>query len=208
MENIKKGYRTAAMKKNKKSKPKQDPLVRAERTVVRRNSLEEMRKNIEKGIKKLTPEIIANYKVEIVASNREKEGGTDVEERTEAEVTSLPGEEETEVKVAVQEKEESSADESDGEAAGPIVLGEAGNETYFDGLEWEVDCTADTWKCLRNKKLDRSVKRKIVETIRTLAQGWWRPKLSKLLEGPPKHSDILLYEAKVTKKTRITLEKT
>ena len=54
----------------------------------------------------------------------------------------------------------------------------------FEGLPWEVQCTAEFWKKLKDPKLDSIIKQIILSKIKLLASGDWRPKLAKKIEGP------------------------
>ncbi|XP_057314279.1 uncharacterized protein LOC130655524 isoform X2 [Hydractinia symbiolongicarpus] len=78
-------------------------------------------------------------------------------------------------------------------------------ELTFDGLAWEVECTRDTWNVLRDKKLDRTMKRKIIRKIKKLASGEWPRDIAKRLENVP--HEIKLYEAKINKGSRILWER-
>ncbi|XP_077978099.1 TPR and ankyrin repeat-containing protein 1-like [Glandiceps talaboti] len=87
---------------------------------------------------------------------------------------------------------------------------EQGNTEYdsslFDDMEWEVECTSAVWKILKDKRLQHKIKVSIINKIRHLANGNWRPDLSKRLEGVAKQQDIKLFEAKLTKAARILWE--
>ena len=74
----------------------------------------------------------------------------------------------------------------------------------FDKLTWEVECTSDVWKTLKNKKLPRDKKKQIVRMIRQLANGDMRGSRAKRLAG--NESDILLFEAKLDRSARILWE--
>ncbi|XP_028397252.1 LOW QUALITY PROTEIN: TPR and ankyrin repeat-containing protein 1-like [Dendronephthya gigantea] len=89
----------------------------------------------------------------------------------------------------------------------------------FDKLTWEVQCTYDVLKKLKEKKIPRDMKRKIVtiirqlkfmssrQPVRQLANGRMRGSLAKRLVGIASHSDILLFEAKLDKSARIIWER-
>lgn len=77
----------------------------------------------------------------------------------------------------------------------------------FDNLTWEVECTADVWKKLKDKKLPINKKKQIVNIIRQLANGNMRGSLAKRLVGIAKESSILLFEAKLGKSARILWER-
>ena len=77
----------------------------------------------------------------------------------------------------------------------------------FDKLTWEVECTSDVWKTLKDKKLPRDKKKQIVRIIRQLADGDMRGSLAKPLVGIAKESDILLFEAKLDRSARILWER-
>ena len=76
----------------------------------------------------------------------------------------------------------------------------------FEGLAWEVECTAEVWKTLRERRLQPYLKKKIINKIRMLATGDWRPELAIRLEGISRDKNIRLYEAKLTKGARILWE--
>ncbi|XP_022085705.1 TPR and ankyrin repeat-containing protein 1-like isoform X3 [Acanthaster planci] len=77
----------------------------------------------------------------------------------------------------------------------------------FDDLAWEVECTEQVWKfLLANKQVPHNLKEIAIRKIQTLASGDWRSNLCKPLEGIPKQCDIKLYEAKLTKASRILWE--
>ncbi|XP_013405370.1 TPR and ankyrin repeat-containing protein 1 [Lingula anatina] len=78
--------------------------------------------------------------------------------------------------------------------------------SLFDDLVWEVECTANLWKLLREKKLEIKMKRRIIEKIQFLGNGHWRQDLCKRLEGAAKNAGMKLYEAKLTKGARILWE--
>ncbi|XP_070564892.1 LOW QUALITY PROTEIN: TPR and ankyrin repeat-containing protein 1-like [Ptychodera flava] len=78
--------------------------------------------------------------------------------------------------------------------------------SLFDDLAWEVECTSAVWKILRDKRLEQGMKVRIINKIRLLASGIWRPDLAKRLEGAAKQHDIQLFEAKLTKAARILWE--
>ncbi|XP_045164107.2 TPR and ankyrin repeat-containing protein 1-like [Mercenaria mercenaria] len=74
----------------------------------------------------------------------------------------------------------------------------------FDNLEWEVECTAEVWKTLRDKHVIPELKRRIVRKIQLLASGDWQPHLCKKLKNVPQA--LNLFEAKFTKGSRIIWE--
>ena len=79
-------------------------------------------------------------------------------------------------------------------------------EELFEELEWEVDCTSEVWKILRDHKLLPATKRKIISKIKFLASGEWRPELCKILKGNT--ANMKLFEAKLDKAARIIWELT
>ena len=87
---------------------------------------------------------------------------------------------------------------------------EEDDEEEFDlekislGDTWEVECTQDVYRVLRNKKVPLKMKKKILKKIRQLATGYWPRELHKRLEGVK--NGILLYEAKINKGSRIIWE--
>ena len=74
----------------------------------------------------------------------------------------------------------------------------------FDNLEWEVECTADVWKTLMDKKVVPELKQRIILKIQLLAKGEWRTHLYKELKNVP--PTIKLYEVKLSKASRIIWE--
>lgn len=81
-------------------------------------------------------------------------------------------------------------------------------ECPFEDLPWEVDCTDQFWKALQNNKASDVLKRRIVARIRMLAEGRWTKKLCRRLDGQSKKLNIMLFEAKLTKSSRIIWELT
>ena len=53
----------------------------------------------------------------------------------------------------------------------------------FEGLPWDVQCTSEFWKKLKDLKLQGEIKRRILSKVKLLASGEWRPKLAIKLEG-------------------------
>ena len=53
----------------------------------------------------------------------------------------------------------------------------------FDNLEWEVECTAEVWRTLRDQRVTFDMKQKIVRSIKFLASGEWRPQLCRKVRG-------------------------
>lgn len=45
----------------------------------------------------------------------------------------------------------------------------------FDNLEWEVECTSEVWKAMRDKRVPQALKQRVVKCIHLLAQGEWKP---------------------------------
>ncbi|CAB4029118.1 TPR and ankyrin repeat-containing 1-like [Paramuricea clavata] len=79
-------------------------------------------------------------------------------------------------------------------------------DNMLDNLTWEVECTSEVWKKLKNKKLPCDKKRQIVRIIRQLANGQMRGSRAKrLVIG--KESKIRLFEAKLDKSARILWER-
>ncbi len=70
----------------------------------------------------------------------------------------------------------------------------------FDNLEWEVECTADVWKILRDRRTTDDVKHRVINKVQLLAMGEWGTSLCKKLGSVPPH--IQLYEAKISKGSR------
>ncbi|XP_067665651.1 TPR and ankyrin repeat-containing protein 1-like [Haliotis asinina] len=78
------------------------------------------------------------------------------------------------------------------------------NVSTFDNLAWEVECTADVWKCLRDKHVLPELKQRAIRRILLLANGEWRPYLRKRVNNAP--ATLELYEAKLSKAARIIWE--
>ena len=78
----------------------------------------------------------------------------------------------------------------------------------FEGLPWEVECTAEVWKILRGKRLEPWKKKQFVEKVKSLALGRdnWTFHLCQRLEGLPKSYGMLLYETRLTDAARILWE--
>eukprot|EP00112_Aurelia_sp_Birch-Aquarium-sp1_P002545 Seg1280.5 transcript_id=Seg1280.5/GoldUCD/mRNA.D3Y31 product="TPR and ankyrin repeat-containing protein 1" protein_id=Seg1280.5/GoldUCD/D3Y31 len=76
----------------------------------------------------------------------------------------------------------------------------------FEGLPWDVQCTSEFWKKLKDLKLQGEIKRRILNKIKLLASGEWRPKLAIKLEGSWSSTGIRLYKAKFTKGARMIWE--
>ncbi|XP_061181485.1 TPR and ankyrin repeat-containing protein 1-like [Saccostrea echinata] len=74
----------------------------------------------------------------------------------------------------------------------------------FDNLEWEVECTADVWRTLRDKKVQPEMKQRIIRKIQLLAKGEWRTHLCKELKNVP--PTLKLFEVKLSKGDRIIWE--
>ncbi|XP_022800232.1 TPR and ankyrin repeat-containing protein 1-like isoform X2 [Stylophora pistillata] len=81
-------------------------------------------------------------------------------------------------------------------------------ESPFEDLPWEVDCTDQFWKALQNTNVSDSLKRRIIGRIRMLAEGRWTKTLCRRLDGIPKKRNIMLFEAKLTRASRIIWELT
>ncbi|XP_052214395.1 TPR and ankyrin repeat-containing protein 1-like isoform X2 [Dreissena polymorpha] len=97
----------------------------------------------------------------------------------------------------VEDKEDSGDDADDDEF---FVV----DAQVFDNLEWEVECTAEVWKTLRDKRVPPDLKRRIVHKIQLLASGDWQPHLcKKLIHVLP---TLNLFEAKFSKGQRIIWE--
>ncbi|XP_033629676.1 TPR and ankyrin repeat-containing protein 1-like isoform X2 [Asterias rubens] len=80
------------------------------------------------------------------------------------------------------------------------------NASIFDDLTWEVECTAKVWKFLRDKQVLHSLKETSIRKIQMLGNGNWRGRLCKPLEGLPKQHNMKLYEARLTRGSRILWE--
>ena len=81
-------------------------------------------------------------------------------------------------------------------------------ESPFEDLPWEVDCTDQFWKALQNTNVSDALKRRVITRIRMLAEGRWTRKLCRRLDGSSKKRNIMLFEAKLTRASRIIWELT
>ncbi|KAK3609568.1 hypothetical protein CHS0354_019581 [Potamilus streckersoni] len=97
------------------------------------------------------------------------------------------------------EEDEESEDEEEEEVEEITI-----DAQVFDDLAWEVECTADVWKKLRDKHIPPAIKTRIVRKIHMLASGEWQPHLCKKLKMVP--TSLQLYEAKVSKGGRVLWE--
>ena len=66
---------------------------------------------------------------------------------------------------------------------------------------WEVRCTMDVWKFLKKPKSDRHVVDQVVSKLHMLANGEFRPKLCRPIQGV--QGGIMLYETNVTGAVRL-----
>ncbi|XP_021340034.1 uncharacterized protein LOC110441249 isoform X2 [Mizuhopecten yessoensis] len=85
-------------------------------------------------------------------------------------------------------------------------------ETYevdvqaFDNLEWEVECTSDVWRTLRDNHVLPELKRRIVCKVQHLASGEWRKSLCKPVTASKMPEALRIFEAKLSKGGRILWE--
>eukprot|EP00794_Sanderia_malayensis_P005797 gene5797-6494_t len=77
----------------------------------------------------------------------------------------------------------------------------------LDGLPWEVQCSSEFLKKLKDRKLKAVIKKKILQKVEFLASGDWRPELAIKLRGAWTSKGICIYEAKIDKGGRILWEK-
>ena len=107
-----------------------------------------------------------------------------------------------------QENEENAGHSNEDNVAAISVTSWVCVEGAFEGLPWEVECTAEVWKVLHDKRLEPWKKKRFVEKVRSLAQGRnnWTVHLCKRLEGLPKSRGMLLYETRLTDAARIIWE--
>ncbi|WAR27596.1 TRNK1-like protein [Mya arenaria] len=89
--------------------------------------------------------------------------------------------------------EEEQLVESDDEEEDQFII----DAQVFDNLEWEVECTAEVWKTLRDRHVTTELKQRIVHKIQLLASGDWQPHLCKKLRNVP--ATLNLFEAKFSK---------
>ena len=54
----------------------------------------------------------------------------------------------------------------------------------FEGLPWDVQCTAEFWKKLKDPRLESNIKVIILRKVKLLASGDWRRRLAIKLQGP------------------------
>ena len=54
----------------------------------------------------------------------------------------------------------------------------------FEGLPWDVQCTAEFWKKLKDPKLASNMKVIVLKKVKLLASGDWRRKLAIRIEAP------------------------
>ena len=101
----------------------------------------------------------------------------------------------TAVKTSVDDDADNDDDDDDDTDIDPSI---------FDDLVWEVECTANVWKLLKNKQVPEFLKRRSITKIKRLANGDWTRTLAKKLDHVP--ADIQLYEAKLSKGARIVWE--
>ncbi|XP_041361942.1 TPR and ankyrin repeat-containing protein 1-like [Gigantopelta aegis] len=76
--------------------------------------------------------------------------------------------------------------------------------SVFDNLEWEVECTADVWKTLKDRKVMPNMKQQVIERIQSLASGEWSTSVYKSLANTP--PTLKLFETKLSKGARIIWE--
>ncbi|XP_064596809.1 TPR and ankyrin repeat-containing protein 1-like [Liolophura sinensis] len=79
------------------------------------------------------------------------------------------------------------------------------NADIFDDLDWEVECTADVWKFLKNKRMPMFMKQRAIKRIQKLARGEWTDSLTKIVHNVP--DTLNLFEAKISKGARILWER-
>ncbi|XP_039192831.1 TPR and ankyrin repeat-containing protein 1 isoform X2 [Crotalus tigris] len=74
----------------------------------------------------------------------------------------------------------------------------------FDNMTWEIECTSEMLKKLKDKSMPRQIKNRVMFVIQQLGNGEWTQSLQKHL----KHlkGDIQLYEAKLSKGSRMLWE--
>jgi hypothetical protein len=75
------------------------------------------------------------------------------------------------------------------------------DEKIFDGLEWEVECTAEVWKFLSNHQVPERAKSKMIGQLRQLASGDWSSELCQPIENVSE--EISLFEIRLTENARI-----
>lgn len=167
---------------------------------VKRDPLDDLRANIDSMIERFSPENVLGS---------EEEAGDDAEgksenEGTDGEIKKLEGEEaESQPVPDIERIQVDEDDDEPNEEERELDL-----ESPFEDLPWEVDCTDQFWKALQNANVSDALKRRIVARIRMLAEGRWTKKLCRRLDGLPKKRNVMLFEAKLTKSSRIIWELT
>ena len=68
---------------------------------------------------------------------------------------------------------------------------ELGDE--FEGLPWDVQCTAEFWKKLKDPRLESNIKVIILRKVKLLASGDWRRRLAIKLQGPQGMSTFIYF---------------
>ena len=131
------------------------------------------------------------------------ETNRNTDESREAAVTKASLSEDDDAAVAVDNGVMLISDDDDDDDVNDLHDNDDIDPSVFDNL-WEVECTADVWKLLNDKRVLESVKRRSISKIQRLASGDWTRCMNKKLEGVP--ADIHLYEAKLTKGARILWE--
>ena len=167
----------------------------------KKDPLEELRANIGVMIENVCPDNVLG---------REEGAGDDAQGNSKIKATGsytkeLQNEEEA-VSQPVPDIERIQVDEEDEEPNEEEL--ELDLESPFEDLPWEVDCTDQFWKALQNTNISDVLKRRIVARIRMLAEGRWTKKLCRRLDGLSKKRNIMLFEAKLTRSSRIIWELT
>lgn len=168
---------------------------------VRRDPLDKLRANIRGMVENLCPENVLGSGLEAgddaednVVSDAAGSRGKEVHDEEEAIPDTVPDIE----RIQVDEDDDDSTDENlELDLASP-----------FEDLPWEVDCTDQFWKALQNNKISDSLKRRIVARVRMLAEGRWTKKLCRRVDGLSKKRNIMLFDAKLTRSSRIIWELT
>lgn len=167
---------------------------------VKKDPLDELRANIKGMIENLRPEnVIGSGEGAGEDADGKAESNATCSERKETQC------EDEAVLQPVPDIERIQVDEEDDDPNNP---NNEELELDFEDLPWEVDCTDQFWKALQNTNVCDAVKRRIVARIRMLAEGRWTKKLCRRLSGISKNRNIMLFEAKLTRSSRIIWELT
>lgn len=168
--------------------------------VVKKDPLDDLRANIRGMIECICPENLlgGEERNATVGKSEMKAAGDDIK--------GPQSEKEETVPLPVPDIERIQDDDEDDETTEEEL--ELDLDSPFEDLPWEVDCTDQFWKALQNTNVSDALKRRIIARIRMLAEGRWTRKLCRRLDGSSKKRNIMLFEAKLTRASRIIWELT